>query len=65
MGLLDSFSAEDRVTVTFSDFYRLMKEAARAEVMEELARKLDGRKMTGDVIKRLVCEDEGEEHETD
>lgn len=30
MGMADMFSAEDRVDVKFSDFYRLMKEAAKA-----------------------------------
>ena len=62
MGLVDSFAAEDRVSIKISDLYRMMREAAYAEVVEELARKLDGNKMTGYVIKKLVCEEE--EHET-
>lgn len=33
MGLMDCFSAEDRVEVKFSDFYALMKEATKAELM--------------------------------
>lgn len=33
MGLVDAFSKEDRVQVTFSDFYRLMKEATKAELV--------------------------------
>lgn len=33
MGAMDVFSAEDRVEVKFSDFYRLMKEATKAELM--------------------------------
>lgn len=33
MGLADAFSAEDRVSVKFSDFYRLMKGATKAELM--------------------------------
>lgn len=33
MGLADAFSAEDRVQVKFSDFYNLMLEATRAELM--------------------------------
>ena len=32
MGLVDAFSAEDRVEVKFSDFYRLMRESAKAEI---------------------------------
>lgn len=65
MGLLDSINAEDRVSIKISDLYRMMRESAYAEVVEELARKLDGSKMTGYVIKRLVREDEGEEHGQD
>ena len=33
MGLVDAFSAEDRVSVKFSDFYRMAKKAAESEVM--------------------------------
>ena len=33
MGLVDTFSAEDRVDVKFSDFYALMKKAATAELV--------------------------------
>lgn len=57
MGLIDSFSAEDRVSVKFSDFYNLMKEAAKAEVMIELANKVDGNRKTGKLIKTLVEEE--------
>lgn len=33
MGLADAFNAKDRVSVKFSDFYRMMKKAAKAELM--------------------------------
>lgn len=33
MGLVDAFGKEDRVEVTFSDFYKLMKEAVKAELV--------------------------------
>jgi hypothetical protein len=33
MGLMDAFSKEDRVQVTFSEFYTLMKETAKAELI--------------------------------
>ena len=36
MGIIDSFSAEDRVNVKRSDLYRMMKEAAKAEVLKEI-----------------------------
>ena len=32
MGLADTFGAEDRVQVKFSDFYKLMKQAAQYEI---------------------------------
>lgn len=31
--IMDAFSREDRVEVTFSDFYRLMKESTKAETV--------------------------------
>lgn len=33
MGILDAISKEDRVEVTYSDFYSLMKEATKAELL--------------------------------
>lgn len=33
MGLLDAFTPEDKVPVKFSDFYELMRESAKAEIM--------------------------------
>ena len=33
MGMLDAFTPEDRVQVKFSDFYELMRESAKAEIM--------------------------------
>ena len=33
MGLADAFSKEERVTVTFTDFYRLMRESAKCELL--------------------------------
>ena len=32
MGLVDAFGAEDRVQVKFSDFYKVMKQAAQYEI---------------------------------
>lgn len=34
MGLADAFGKEDRLEVTFSNFYKLMRESAKAELME-------------------------------
>lgn len=33
MGLADAFGKEERVSVGFSDFYRLMREASKAELI--------------------------------
>jgi len=33
MGLADAFGTEDRVEVKFSDFYKLMKEGAKSELI--------------------------------
>lgn len=31
--IMDAFKPEDRVELTFSDFYRLMRESSKAELM--------------------------------
>ena len=33
MGLADMFSKEERVEVTFTDFYRLVRESAKCELL--------------------------------
>lgn len=33
MGIMDAFNPEDRVQVTFSDFYALMKQSVKADLM--------------------------------
>lgn len=33
MGLADSFAKEDRIPVMYSDFFRLVKEAAKSELV--------------------------------
>ena len=33
MGLADVFNKEDRVQITFSDFYAIMRESAKAELI--------------------------------
>lgn len=38
MGFADVFTPEDRVQVKFADFYNMMYEAARAEVIETAVR---------------------------
>ncbi len=38
MGLIDNFTAEDRVDVKFSDFYNLTKQAAELELVMNAVR---------------------------
>ena len=38
MGLADAFNKEDRVPVTFSVFYQMMKEAAKSELLVNAVR---------------------------
>lgn len=33
MGIVDAFSKEDRIQVKFSDFYKLVKETSKSELM--------------------------------
>ena len=33
MGLADAFAKEDRLTITFSDFYKLMRESVKCELL--------------------------------
>lgn len=35
MGLVDVFSKEDRIEVTYSDFYSMVKESAKFDIIED------------------------------
>ena len=37
MGLMDAFDKEDRILMKYSDVYRLLKTAAKAEVISDIA----------------------------
>lgn len=54
MGLIDAFATEDRVSVKFSDFYQLMKTAAKAEVITEIALVEEDTQKSGEVIRKLA-----------
>lgn len=54
MGLIDAFNPEDRVDVKFSDFYSLLKTAAKAEVMTEIAMVEENPAKAGSIIKKLA-----------
>lgn len=66
MGLADAFIPEDRTEVTYSEFYALVKEAAKAELMMNgIKNKLDHDAihtiMTGEHIpEKCVSEEESE-----
>lgn len=62
MGFVDVISAEDRVDVKFSDFYKLMRESAKAELLMnavdcDVPHRFIRETMTGK--KEIICE-EGE-----
>ena len=62
MGIVDAISAEDRVSVKISDFYRLMKKTAEAEAKEETIKKLagafDNDAVSMAIIRELLCIEE-------
>lgn len=37
MGIADAFNPEDRVEIKITDLYRFLKEAARGELIQDLA----------------------------
>lgn len=54
MGLVDVFNPEDRVEVKFSDFYSLLKTAAKAETITEIAMVEENPAKAGSIIKKLA-----------
>ena len=53
MGIADAFNPEDRVEVKITDLYRFMKEAARGELIQDLA--MSQGAYAGTVIHDLVA----------
>jgi len=39
MNVIDMLSKEDRVSVTYNDFYRIVKEATKTEIIENAFRR--------------------------
>lgn len=54
MTLADAFGPEERVTLRYSDFYRALKTAARAEVIQEIALVEGNPAKSGAIIKKLA-----------
>lgn len=54
MGLIDAFNPEDRVDVKFTDFYSLLKTAAKAEVITEIVMVEENPLKAGSIIKKLA-----------
>ena len=53
MGIADAFNPEDRVEVKITDLYRFMEEAARGELIQDLA--MSQGAYAGTVIHNLVA----------
>lgn len=53
MGIADTFNPEDRVEVKITDLYRFLKEAARGELIQDLA--MSQGAYAGTVIHDLVA----------
>lgn len=53
MGIADAFNPEDRVEIKITDLYRFMEEAARGELIQELA--MSQGAYAGKVIHDLVA----------
>ena len=56
MGLADTFGTEDRAQVKMTDLYKMLKQAARAEIILEIAR-IDADEARG-VLKDLAKKDD-------
>lgn len=54
MGLVDVINKEDRVEVKISDLYQFMKEAARGELIQELALCEPNKLKAGDILQKLA-----------
>lgn len=66
MGLMDVFNAEDRLEIKFSDFYNLVKNSTRAEMMmngikNEVDYDAIHRIVTGKPLREAVCENKESE----
>ena len=61
MGMMEAFEREDRVQIKYSDLFRMMKTAARAEIIEEIVLAESHSLTAGTMIKKLVESETGED----
>ena len=61
MGMMEAFEREDRVQIKYSDLFRMMKTAARAEIIEEIVLAESNSLKAGTMIKKLVEYEKGED----
>lgn len=54
MNLADMFTPEDKVEIKISDLYRFMSEAARAEIIRDIAIVETNPAKAGAIIKKLA-----------
>ncbi|MBR2674312.1 MAG: hypothetical protein IKE52_02510 [Mogibacterium sp.] len=54
MGMMDAFEREDRVQIKYSDLFRMMKAAAKAEIIQEIVLAENNCLKAGTMIKKLV-----------
>lgn len=57
--ITDMFTPDEKVTMKHSDFYTLLKEASRAEIIRDLAMCEGNPKKAGTIIKKLVKYQDG------
>lgn len=61
MGLIDAFDKEDRISMKYSDVYRLLKTAAKAEVISDIAIVETNLEKAGSIIRKLAMKGESDE----
>lgn len=64
MGLIDAFDKEDRISMKYSDVYRLLKTAAKAEVISDIAIVETNPAKAGSIIRKLVMKFENSANNT-
>lgn len=54
MGIADMLGKDDRIEIKVSNLYAFMKEAAKGELIQELAMCEPNKLMVGDIMQKLV-----------
>lgn len=53
MGLMDAFNPEDRVEIKISDFYKMMKESSKSEILFDILNAEPNIAKSGSILKKL------------